>query len=111
MARNSRPAAASSFFRQVHELVRQIPLGRVATYGQIATMLGDPRAARTVGWAMRAVPEGSDVPWHRVLNARGRVSLYAFEGGDLQRYLLEQEGVVFDEAGKVNLDRYGWRGD
>jgi methylated-DNA-protein-cysteine methyltransferase-like protein len=110
MKRYSRPAAARSFFQQVYQLVKQIPPGQVATYGQIAAMLGDPRGARTVGWAMRAVPEGSGVPWHRVLNARGKISLFSFEGGDLQRYLLEQEGVVFDGTGKVDLGVYGWTG-
>jgi methylated-DNA-protein-cysteine methyltransferase-like protein len=98
-----------SFFEQVYNVTRCIPLGRVATYGQIARLLGKPRAARTVGWALHSMPEGSDVPWQRVINSRGTVSLDA-HGGSLQRALLESEGVVFDEKGRVDLKAYGWAG-
>ncbi len=106
-----------SFFQQVHRVVRSIPSGRVATYGQIARILGKPRAARTVGWALHALPEGSDVPWQRVISARGIVSLGAgglhgspCTGAALQRALLEEEGVVFDSQGRCDLDIYGWSG-
>ncbi len=100
-----------SFFEQVYEVVRHIPPGRVATYGQIARLLGMPHAARTVGWALRALPEGYDVPWQRVINARGTVSFAAGSpGAEIQRALLEDEGVVFDEQGRVDLDIYGWAG-
>ena len=94
-------------FSQVYEQVRQIPHGHVATYGQIAFMLGWQFGARTVGWALRALPAGSDVPWHRVVNAKGGISLH---DGTRQRQLLEAEGVEFDDTGKIDLARFGWRG-
>ena len=101
----------SSFFQRVYRVVRRIPAGKVATYGQIATLLGHPRAARTVGWAMHALPECSDVPWHRVINAQGRVSTSCQEHDmDLQRQRLEAEGVVFDAEDRVDLAVYGWEG-
>jgi methylated-DNA-protein-cysteine methyltransferase-like protein len=96
------------FHRAVFRLVRQIPRGQVATYGQVAAILGSPRAARAVGWAMRHCAPG--VPWHRVVNASGGISLRANVGGMLtQRVLLEQEGVPV-RRGRVRLDRYRWRG-
>jgi methylated-DNA-protein-cysteine methyltransferase-like protein len=97
------------FFQRVWDLVRQIPPGRVATYGQIAELLESPRAARTVGWALRGLPEGSDVPWHRVINQQGRISTSQHpQGYGEQRRLLEMEGVEFDKQGRVNLQVYGW---
>jgi methylated-DNA-protein-cysteine methyltransferase-like protein len=100
-----------SLFEQIYKIVRSIPPGKVATYGQIARMLGQPQAARTVGWAMSDVPEGSDVPWQRVINSRGTISLPpGSSGAALQRALLEEEGIVFDEKGRVNLKVYGWQG-
>ena len=102
---------ASSFFEQVHQVVRCIPPGKVATYGQIARILDMPHAARTVGWALQAIPEGSDVPWQRVINSRGTISFPpGSPGATLQRALLEDEGIVFDEKGRVNLRVYGWKG-
>jgi methylated-DNA-protein-cysteine methyltransferase-like protein len=96
------------FHREVHRIVRRIPRGRVATYGQIATMLGWPRAARAVGYAMRHCPPG--LPWHRVVNAQGGISLRANVSGMLtQRLLLEQEGVPV-RRGRVRLARHRWRG-
>ncbi len=108
----TRPGGPSraSFFIQVCQLVRRIPPGKVATYGQIARFLGVPHAARTVGWALHSLPEGSDVPWQRVINSRGAISLAADQGANFQRALLEEEGVVFDEQGCVDLKRYGWAG-
>lgn len=95
------------FFREVYELVKQVPEGRVVSYGQIAVALGDARRARTVGWAMRACPD--DVPWHRVVNARGGLSTGSPSGTfNLQRALLEDEGVQFDSNGRINLSIYGW---
>ena len=98
------------FFEQVYQLVRCIPPGRVATYGQIARLLDHPRAARTVGWALQGLREGTDVPWQRVINAAGRISLADPEGAVVQRELLEAEGVVFGPGDRVDLHRYGWEG-
>jgi methylated-DNA-protein-cysteine methyltransferase-like protein len=101
----------ASFFEQVYEIVRLIPPGKVATYGQVARLLGNPRAARTVGWALHSMPEGSDVPWQRVINARGTVSLGARgSGGAIQRALLESEGIVFDAEGRIDMKAYTWEG-
>ena len=102
---------STGFFEQVYRLVCQIPTGKVTSYGMIARMLGHPHAARTVGWALHSIPEGSDVPWWRVINSWGRVSTSCREhGAELQRDLLEAEGVEFDERGYVDWERFGWQG-
>jgi methylated-DNA-protein-cysteine methyltransferase-like protein len=102
---------ADSFYDQIYEAVRRIPPGRVASYGQIARLLGKPRAARSVGWALHNLPEGSDVPWQRVINAQGIISLDVHgPGGAIQRAMLEEEGIVFDDRGRVDMDVYGWPG-
>ncbi len=99
------------FFEQVYQVVRCIPPGRVATYGQIARILDKPRGARTVGWALHSLPEGSDVPWQRVINAQGIITLDSYgPGGAIQRSLLEAEGIEFDELGRVDLSVWGWVG-
>jgi len=99
-----------SFYDEVYDVVREIPHGRVTTYGHVAALCGKPRAARTVGWALHALPEGSDVPWQRVINQRGGISI-AKVGlpPALQRALLRAEGVRFRRDGTVDLKRYGWR--
>jgi len=100
-ARSKGPVFMASTYDQIYEVVRRIPPGKVATYGQIARLVGRPRAARLVGWAMRATPEGSGLAWHRVLNARGAISLEPdSEAAVAQRLRLEEEGVVFDERGR-----------
>ena len=102
---------SQSFFEQIYEAVRRIPPGKVATYGQIARLLGKPRAARTVGWALHSIPEDSDVPWQRVVNDKGTISLDRRGPGEaIQRAILESEGVIFDEQGRIDLDAYGWGG-
>lgn len=97
--------ASPTDFERVYEMVRRIPPGRVATYGQIARLLDWPRGARTVGWALRALKPGTGVPWYRVVNAQGRISI---DDVALQRIRLEAEGVVFDESGRIDLARYRW---
>ena len=99
------------FFEQVYRLVRQVPRGQVTSYGAIARMLSHPHGARTVGWALHSLPDGSDIPWQRVINARGCISTGNREHGPgLQRILLEAEGIEFDEHGCVNWRRFGWEG-
>jgi methylated-DNA-protein-cysteine methyltransferase-like protein len=98
----------SDFYARVYEIVRQIPAGRVTTYGSIARALGMPHGARQVGWAMSALrdAEDDDVPAHRVVNAEGGV-----RGGwsaEVRRALLEEEGVEFDADGHVRLDTHLW---
>jgi methylated-DNA-protein-cysteine methyltransferase related protein len=98
---------------RIHAVVRRIPAGRVSTYGDVAALAGLPGHARLVGYALHALPAGSAVPWHRVVNARGTLSTgRAFPGGDvLQRQRLEAEGVAFDANGRLELRRWRWRGD
>jgi len=98
------------FYERVYALVRQIPFGNVVTYGQVAALLGSPWAARAVGYALRFLPAGTDVPWHRVINHRGHISLRTpIESPLIQRLLLEEEGVVFDAEGRVDLSIYRWQ--
>ncbi|MBN1936130.1 MAG: MGMT family protein [Anaerolineae bacterium] len=93
------------FFDRVYALVRRIPPGKVASYGQIARMLEHPHAARTVGWALGALKSGAgDVPWFRVVTSQGKVHFAE------QRKLLEQEGVVFDVRGQIDMKAFQWEG-
>jgi len=95
---------------RIYAVVRRIPRGRVATYGQVAALAGLAAHARQVGYALHALEDGSGVPWHRVINAQGRVSLRAAPGWDhVQRQLLERERVRFDASGRVSLTRYQWQ--
>ncbi len=97
-----------SFYEAVWDLVRTVPRGRVVTYGQIATWLGSPRAARAVGYAMFNVQD-PDVPWHRVINHQGRISIGgAHHRPDLQKKLLRREGVKLGGGERVDLGRYRW---
>ncbi len=92
------------------ELVRLIPEGRVATYGQIAALAGRPRNARQVGRSLAGL-RGTTVPWHRVVNARGTISergIDPLESVERQQFLLEEEGVLLDHQGRIDLDRFGW---
>jgi len=100
---------ASSYAR-IYAVVRRIPKGRVASYGQVAELAGLPGAARQVGYAMAALRPSERVPWQRVVNARGEISARSEPGAErLQRVLLEHEGVRFDGAGRIPFARYGWR--
>ena len=102
--------ANASRYEKIWRAVRRIPAGRVATYGQIAELAGFEGHARQVGYALHHLPEGSGVPWHRVINAAGEVS--ARSSGDsheLQRMLLEAEGVAFDQNARVDLQRFRWK--
>ena len=96
----------SSSFACVQKVVQEIPPGRVASYAQVARMADQPGAARTVAWALRAVPEERSIPWHRVVNSQRKISLKG-RYGDLQRALLESEGVAFEHNGQIPV-RYFW---
>lgn len=93
---------ASEFFAAVYEVVKKVPYGRVITYGKIAELMGNKRMSRQVGWALHANPSPETIPCYRVVNRFGEVSeAFAFGGGNRQRILLEAEGVIFDEKGRV----------
>lgn len=102
--------AASSYDR-VYAIVRKIPRGRVTTYGSVARLAGLEGQARLVGYALSALRDGTGVPWHRVINAQGKLSLEraASSAGLTQRLRLQREGVTVDAAGRVSLARFGWR--
>ncbi len=96
-------------WERIYAVVRRVPRGRVATYGQVALLAGLANGARQAGYALHALPPHSAVPWHRVLGASGRISLREPAGRVTQQLLLEGEGVRFDAAGRVDLRRFGWR--
>ncbi|HMN27790.1 MAG TPA: MGMT family protein [Caldilineaceae bacterium] len=97
-------------YERIYAVVKTIPAGRVATYGQVASIVGNC-TARMVGYALAVVPPGSDVPWQRVINAQGKISLRAdSDGHERQRQLLVEEGIRFDGEGKIDLRRYRWSG-
>ena len=99
----------SDFTARVHDAVRSVPSGRVASYGAIAELAGRPGAARAVGTVLRALPDGVDVPWWRVISARGALTIpRAGHGRRLQRTLLLDEGVAVSDDGRVDLARFGW---
>jgi len=100
--------APSTAYESIYAVVRRIPRGRVASYGQVARVAGLRNAARQVGYALHALPRGSTVPWQRVVNARGAISLRDHHALT-QRMLLTGEGVRFDGRGRVDLARFGWK--
>ncbi len=103
------PAPPSSYER-IYAAVRQVPPGRVATYGRIAELAGLPGHARQVGYALHALKPNSGVPWHRIINAQGKISLGSRMGGAIiQREILEEEGIEFDHRGRIDLKEYGWK--
>lgn len=120
MLRRERPRVNPAAFDRIWSIVSRIPRGRVATYGQVARMAGLSRGARTAGWALHALPDGlriagRAVPWHRVINAGGRISPRGGEGENLavlrQRARLRREGIRIGANGRIDLERYGWSGD
>jgi methylated-DNA-protein-cysteine methyltransferase related protein len=102
---------SGSVYERIYAVVRRIPHGRVASYGQVARLAGLPGRARQVGYAMHALPAGSRVPWHRVVNAEGQISRRRVPGAELtQRMLLEREGVRFGPGKRIPLAKFGWKG-
>ena len=97
-------------FEKIYEVVKRIPRGCVATYGQVAALAGNPRLARVVGYALHVNPSPGEIPCHRVVNRFGKTTkAFAFGGEDRQRALWEAEGVVFDGDGRVDLLRFQWK--
>ncbi len=99
----------SPTYQRIYSVVKRIPKGSVATYGQIAALTGNVNA-RQVGYALHALPKGYTVPWHRVINAKGEISIRSCsDGHDVQRLFLETEGVQFDARGRIPLQQYRWQ--
>jgi methylated-DNA-protein-cysteine methyltransferase related protein len=115
-SKNNAPETAAlppdaPFRDRVHAAIRAVPEGRVASYGGIAAIIGQPRAARAVGTTLCNLPDGSDVPWWRVINRNGEISIKCtIHGPALQRALLRREGVRFGKNGRVDFQRFGWDG-
>ena len=108
------PVRTAVDYRRIYDVVRRIPPGRVATYGQVAALAGLPGHARQVGYALFNLDdsEEDDIPWQRVINSRGEISERSEPGSEpLQRLILEDEGVVFDDRGRVDLRRFRWDPD
>ncbi len=100
------------FFEKVYDVVQHIPKGKVMTYGQIAKILGAPKYSQIVGYALHVNPRPKEIPCHRVVNRFGEVCEgFAFGGKNVQRELLEAEGVVFDKNGKIDMEKYQWSGE
>ncbi|TYQ15248.1 UNVERIFIED_CONTAM: methylated-DNA-protein-cysteine methyltransferase-like protein [Acetivibrio alkalicellulosi] len=98
-----------TYYEKVYKIVSLIPKGKVATYGQIAKLSGFPKRSRVIGYALHKNPYYGEVPCHRVVNRNGEISYsFAFGGEMEQRRLLEQEGIVFEENGKIKLEKYLW---
>ena len=96
-----------SLYANIYDIVRRIPPGSVTSYGRIAKIVNT--GARQVGYAMAAIPDGMDVPWHRVINSKGEISARTDGNGDsVQKHLLIAEGVIFDKNGRISFEQYGW---
>ena len=97
-----------SFSQRVKRIIKAVPAGRVVTYGQVAMMAGNPRAVRGVVWILHSSSRQAALPWHRVVNRRGRISLRPGEGYEEQKALLEAEGIHFDTEDRIDLSRFLW---
>lgn len=101
-----------NFFESVYEYVKTVPEGKVVSYGQVACAVGSPRACRQVGWALHANPMPGIVPCHRVVFQNGSVCTgFAFGGAEVQRAMLESEGIEFREDGTIDMQKYRWQGE
>ena len=110
--RGTEKSAVQENYARIYAVIKKIPKGKVATYGQIAALAGIPRGARQVGTALRSTPDNAKLPWQRVINAQGRISLrlkdWESGGDDYQRVLLEGEGIAISAEGKIDLQRFRW---
>jgi methylated-DNA-protein-cysteine methyltransferase-like protein len=104
---------STNTFNKIYSIVKNIPSGKVATYGQIAALVGPGMPARIVGFALHGISEDLDIPWHRVINSQGKISysIPRSDGDSLQKILLENEGVLFNASGRIDLQKYLWRPD
>jgi len=101
----------SNFTQDVIKIIQNIPVGKVLTYGRIAKLAGNPRAARQVSWLLHSSTKKYNLPWHRVINSQGKIVLKSQDGKDYQKILLEKEGIEFAENNKIDLKKYLWEID
>ncbi|MCG8707102.1 MGMT family protein [Brenneria sp. 4F2] len=101
-------AELDTFQQRVFQIVAAIPYGKIATYGDVAMMAGSPRASRQVGGVLKRLPVGSKLPWHRVINRKGEISLIG-DDHQRQKLALQAEGVIFNQQGKIDLTAFRWR--
>ncbi len=99
---------AAGFTEKVKRIIKKVPLGRVATYGQVAAMAGNPRAARQVVRVLHACSDKDKLPWQRIVNSSGGISLKRGQGYELQKAMLQGEGIRFDTSDLIDLARYQW---
>jgi len=107
-AKREETSESFSFSQRVKDIIKRIPRGKVATYGQIAACAGNPRAARQVVWILNSSSRKDKLPWHRVVNSKGQISLKPKQGYEIQKELLRKEGVKFDESDTIDFSRYLW---
>ena len=98
----------TSFYRRARDIIKKVPQGKVATYGQVAALAGNHRAARQIAWVLHSSSSEDNLPWHRIINTQGRISLRPGWGYEEQKALLLREGVTFDRNDRVDLKRYLW---
>ncbi len=97
-------------YKEIYKIVQKIPKGKIATYGQIAKLMGYSKHARHIGFALSKLDNNSKVPWHRVINSKGKISPRGIKGcDDYQRILLEEEGIIFNKQGIISLKKFQWR--
>lgn len=96
--------------QQIVQIISSIPKGKVLSYGAVAALAGSPRAARQVSWLLKTQTDKHNLPWHRVINSKGSISIKEFHGYSLQKQLLESEGIVFDRNDKIDLELFLWDG-
>ncbi|MBY9011344.1 MAG: MGMT family protein [Candidatus Lokiarchaeota archaeon] len=101
----------SDFTQDVIKIIKNIPVGKVLTYGKIAKLAGNPRAARQVSWLLHSSTKKYNLPWHRVINSQGKIALKSEDGKDYQKILLKKEGIEFVERNKVDLKKFIWEID
>jgi len=107
---NKHPSSKQNTFDIIYTIVKEIPPSKVSTYGQIAAMVGSGLPARIIGYALHGLPDGTSIPWHRVINSKGKIS-YAVsrqEHDSFQQKLLEHEGIIFSNDGIIDLKKYLW---
>lgn len=100
----------TEFTSRLLDIIKNIPYGRVITYGRVAEIAGNPRAARQVAWVLNAY-SNNNLPWHRIINSKGMISLKRGQGFEIQKVMLEEEGIFVDDKGRINLQKYIWNGE